>query len=90
MKNYYEFTKINEDIETINYYNSMSIKQLNKTLNNILDNIDYYLNYYAEFLNYSFKGSDYHEHYYLMKSLSEEINDIKIILNILKDSKRNE
>lgn len=87
MKNYYEFTKLNDDIESINFYNSMSIKQLKEQLNISLNNIDYYLNYYAEFLNDSFKGSDYHEHYYIMKSLSEDINSIKTILNILKGRK---
>lgn len=85
MINYYEFTKLNEDIESINFYNSISKKELTNILDTTLNNIDYYLNYYAEFLNCSFKGSDYHEHYYLMKSLSEDINNIKIILNILKN-----
>ena len=90
MINYYKFTKLNENIESINFYNSISKKELVSILDNTLNDIDYYLNYYAEFLNCSFKGSDYHEHYYLMKSLSEEINNIKLILNILKNSDENE
>lgn len=83
MNNYYKFTN---DKETIKYYNSLSNNALNDILNNSIDDIDYYLNYYAEILRAIFSGDDYDEHYYLLKSLSEELNDIKIILNILGES----
>lgn len=83
MKNYYEFDKLIDDEELINYFNSMSNKQLIDILNSEFDNIDYNLNYYAEFIKDLFNGNDYDEHYYNLKSLSEELNDIKIILNIL-------
>ena len=59
--------------------------QIWNSLNDNLNNIDYYLNYYAEILRAIFNGDDYDEHYYLLKSLTEELNDIKIILNILGD-----
>ena len=44
---------------------------------------------FVEILKAIFNGDDYDEHYYLLKSLSEELNDIKIILNMLGD-KNNE
>lgn len=81
----YNFNNLYDDSESIKYYNSMSNNELNITLNNEFDDIDYYLNYYAEFLKRTFNGTDYDEHYYTMKALSEELNDIKIILNILNE-----
>ena len=83
MKNYYDFTKLTNDKDSINYYSSLSNNILNSILDNSFNNIDYHLNYYAKTLKQIFNGSDYNEHYYLLKSLSEELNDIKIILNIL-------
>ena len=84
MKNYYEFYKLTYDKESINYFNSISNKDLLNMVNNEFDNLDYYLNYYAEFMKALFNGDDYDEHYYNLKSLSEGLNDIKIILNILQ------
>lgn len=84
MKNYYEFDKLNYDIESINYFKSIPKLYLKAILNDNLNNIDYYLNYLSKLLKDIFNGYDYDEHYYLLKSLSESINDIKIILNILK------
>ena len=81
----YNFNNLYDDSESIKYYNSMSNNELNTTLNNEFDDIDYYLNYYAEFFKGTFNGADYDEHYYTMKTLSEELNDIKIILNILNE-----
>ena len=85
MNNYYKFTKLISDKDSIKYYNSLSTSVLNDILNTSFDNIDYYLNYYAEILKTIFNGDDYDEHYYLLKSLSEELNNVKIILNILGD-----
>lgn len=90
MKNYCEFNKLYDDGESHCYYNSLSNQKLNILLNNEFDDIDYYLNYYAEFLKSIFNGTDYDEHYYTFKSLSEALNNIKIILNILKGRDKNE
>lgn len=84
MKNYFKFTKLNIVEESINFYKSLSNGDLIVMLDNRFNEMDYFLNYYAEFLKELFQGSDYDEHYYLMKSLSETLNDIKIILNIYK------
>ena len=86
MKNYYYFD-LKHDNESIKYHDSLSKSDLIERLNDEMENIDYYLNYYAKFLRKYFQGSDYDEHYYLMKSLSEGLNNIKIILNILKGKK---
>ena len=83
MKNYYKFNKLINDKDSIKYYSSLPTNVLNNILNTSFDDIDYYLNYYAEILKAIFKRDNYDEHYYLLKSLSEELNDIKIILNIL-------
>lgn len=85
MYNYYNFNNLYDDNETVSFYNSLSSKQLNQELNNLFDNIEYYVNYYAEFSQSIFNGNDYDEHFYTLKSLSENLNDIKIILNILKE-----
>lgn len=90
MNNYFEFTKLNIDEESIKFYMSLSNKDLITILNNEFNILDYYLNYYAEFLKGSLQGSDYDEHYYLVKSLSESLNDIKIILNIYKSEDNDE
>ena len=87
MKNYFKFTKLNIDEESIKFYKSLSNKDLITILNNQFNDIDYFLNYYADFFKECFQGSDYDEHYYLIKSLSESLNDIKIILNIYKSEK---
>ena len=84
MKNYYEFNKLINDGESISFYNSLSRGELIKYLNLEFDDIHYYLNYYSEFFKTFFNEKDYNEHYYLIKSLLECLNNIKIILNILK------
>ena len=88
MKNYYKFTKLLNDNESINFYNSLSNIMLNNHLDDLFNDIDNYLNYYAIFFKEIFNGQDYDEHYYDMKALLEELNDIKIILNILNERKR--
>lgn len=90
MNNYYEFTKLTEDGEPFQYFNSLS----NKILENILDDsfnyIDNTINNYANIFKTIFNGFDYNEFYYSCKFLSEELNNIKIILNILKDRSNND
>ena len=88
MKNYYKFTKLLNDNESINFYNSLSNIMLNNHLDDLFNDIDNYLNYYAIFFKEIFNGQDYDEHYYDMKALLEKLNDIKIILNILNERKR--
>ena len=82
MNNYYEFN-YNEDRESFEYFNSLS----NNTLKNILVNnfnyIEFYLKEFANIFKKLFNGNDYDEFYYSCLSLVEELNDIKIILNIL-------
>ena len=89
MNNYYEFN-YNEDRESFEYFNSLS----NNVLKNILDNnfnyIEFYLKEFANVLKKLFNGNDYDEFYYTCLSLVEELNDIKIILNILKVRDKNE
>ena len=89
MNNYYEFN-YNEDRESFEYFNSLS----NNALKNILDNnfnyIEFYLKEFANIFKNLFNGKDYDEFYYTCLSLVEELNDIKIILNILKERDRNE
>ena len=84
MNNYYEFNTIIDDTESFEYFNSLSNKCLKNILNENFNYIDYYLNYYADFFKNLFDGSDYDEFYFSCKSLSEELNNIKIILNILE------
>ena len=73
MYNYYKFTNLLEDCDSINYLDSSFIF------------IETLLNYFSSVFKNLFNGNDYDEFYYTCKSLIEELNDIKIILNILKD-----
>ena len=90
MRNYYKFTKIINDKESISYYNSLSDNLLKIILDNEFNDIDNYLDYYAFYFKNYYKGFDYDEHYYDMLVLTEQLNDIKIILNILKERDKNE
>ena len=89
MNNYYEFN-YNEDRESFEYFNSLS----NNALKNILDNnfnyIESYLEEFANVFQKIFNGNDFDEFYYICKSLNIELNDIKIILNVLKERDLNE
>ena len=89
MNNYYEFN-YDEDRESFEYFNSLS----NNVLKNILDNnfnyIEFYLKEFANVFKKVFNENDYNEFYYTCLSLIEELNDTKIILNILKERDRNE
>lgn len=82
MNNYYEFTKFDEDGFAMDIFNAMS----DERLKGILDD---YFNELAAYLAL-FKGKDYDEFYYQAKSLLEQINDIKIILNILLERSMDE
>lgn len=84
MKNYYEFENLNYEKDTVDFYKSITNIELKKHLNKNFNDIEYYLSYYAEILKSIFYGTDYDEHYYMLNALVEELNDIKIILNILK------
>lgn len=90
MNNYYEFTKINEDRDSFRYFNSLSDKTLKNILNNSFNYIDDTINNYANIFKIIFNEKDYDEFYYSCLSLCEELNDIKIILNVLEDRSNNE
>ena len=90
MNNYYEFTKLIEDGESIDIYSSASNQKLKEILNDIFNDIDYRTDEAAKAFKIFFKGRDYDEYYYSMMVLLEELNDIKIILNILKERDINE
>ena len=89
MNNYYEFN-YNEDRESFEYFNSLSTNILNTYLNHNFDYIESYLEEFANVFKKEFNGNDYDEFYYTCLSLIEELNDTKIILNILKERNRNE
>lgn len=90
MKNYYNFTNLIEDGVTIDIYSFLSEEKLKNILDNSFNDIETYLNEFATTFKSIFKGQDYDDYYYHAVSLIEELNDIKIILNILETRKRNE
>ena len=85
MYNYYKFTDFLEDCDSINYFESLSTQILINYLDSSFIFIETLLNYFSYVFKNLFNGNDYDEFYYTCKSLIEELNDIKIILNILKD-----
>lgn len=85
MNNYFKFTNFTEDIESFECFNSLSSNTLNTHLDASFSYIESYLVYFATVFKDTFKGSDYDEFYYTFKALIEELNDIKIILNIIKE-----
>ena len=85
MNNYYEFNNLSIDKESFEYFNSLSTIILNTYLNDTFNYIESYLNQFSFVFKTIFNGSDYDEFYYSCLSLIEELNNIKIILNILKD-----
>ena len=85
MYNYYKFTNFLEDCDSINYFESLSTQILINYLDSSFIFIETLLNYFSSVFKNLFNGKDYDEFYYSCKSLIEELNDIKIILNILKD-----
>ena len=85
MNNYYEFSNLSNDKDAFKYFNSLSTNILNTYLNDTFNYIESYLEQFSYVFKTIFNGQDYDEFYYSCKSLIEELNDIKIILNILKD-----
>lgn len=83
MKNY--FTTFDKNKESLKFYKNLSKKELIQILNMKFDNINDNVSYYAKLLKQIFKGSDYDEHYYNLLSIVEDVSDIKIIVDILKD-----
>ena len=89
MNNYFEFNYI-EDRESFEYFNSLSTYALKNILDNNFSYIEFYLKEFANIFKKIFNKNDYDEFYYTCLSLVEELNDIKIILNILKERDKNE
>lgn len=90
MNNYYEFSKLIEDGVSMDFFNFMSDEKLKIILDDYFNDIENYLNDFANTFKYLFNGKDYDEYYYQAKSLIEQLNDIKIILNILIERKIDE
>ena len=89
MNNYYEFN-FNEDKESFEYFNSLSNNVLKNILNKNFNYIETNLINYANVFKEIFESKDYDEFYYSCLSLVEELNDIKIIISILKERDKNE
>ena len=89
MNNYYEFN-FNEDKESFEYFNSLSNNVLKNILNENFNYIETNLINYANVFKEIFESKDYDEFYYSCLSLVEELNDIKIIISILKERDKNE
>ena len=85
MYNYYEFNKYDEDGFAMDIFNGLSTEKLKSILNDNFNEIEYFLDLFANTFKSIFSSDDYDEFYYQWKSLIEQINDIKIILNILRD-----
>ena len=90
MNNYFEFTNFVEDKDSFECFNSLSSNTLNTHLDASFIFIENYLDYFASFFKDTFNGSDYDEFYYSCKALIEELNDIKIILNIMRKRDKDE
>ena len=88
MYNYYEFNKYDEDGFAMDIFNGLSTEKLKSILNDNFNEIEYFLDLFANTFKSIFSSDDYDEFYYQCKSLIEQINDIKIILNILRDRDR--
>ena len=84
MNNHFEFN-YHEDKDSFKYFYYLSNDSLNTYLDMSFTYIEDYLNYFANIFKIIFNDSDCDEFYYTCKSLIEELNDIKIILNILKE-----
>ena len=89
MYNYYEFN-YNEDEESFKYFNSLSNYTLKNILNKNFNYIETNLLNYAIVFKKIFESKDYDEFYYSCLSLVEELNNIKIIINILRERDKNE
>lgn len=90
MNNYFEFTNFVEDKDSFECFNSLSSNTLNTHLDASFIFIENYLDYFDSFFKDAFNGTDYDEFYYSCKALIEELNDIKIILNIMRKRDKDE
>lgn len=90
MNNYYEFTKFDEDGFAMDIFNAMSDKRLKEILDNYFNEINDYLALFIDTFKFLLKEKNYDEFYYQAKYLLEQINDIKIILNILLERSTDE
>ena len=90
MINFYEFTRLFDDKDSFNYFNSLSDIKLKNSLIECFDNVENYLKYYSIVFKDIFKGTDYDEFYYSCKNLLEDLNNIKIVLNILYKRNNND
>lgn len=90
MNNYYNFNFKQKyfDRDTIKFYKSLSSKDLKVFLNESFNYIEYFLNYFSNVFKQIYKGKDDDEFYYTCQSLIEELHDVKIILNILKEREK--
>lgn len=90
MDNYYKFTKYDEDGLAMDIFFGFSSDRLKEILDDYFNETEYFLTLFAHTFKRLFKGADYDEFYYQALALIEQINDIKVILNILKDRDINE
>lgn len=90
MNNYCNFTKLIEDGVSMDILNFMSDNKLKKILDEYFNDIETYLNEFADTFKMIFKGIDYDDYYYHALALIEELNDIKIAINILIERNINE
>lgn len=90
MNNYFEFTNFVEDKDSFECFNFLSSNTLNTHLDASFIFIENYLDYFASFFKDTFNETDYDEFYYSCKALIEELNDIKIILNIMRKRDKDE
>ena len=84
MINFYEFTRLFDDKD------SFTDIKLKNSLIECFDNVENYLKYYSIVFKDIFKGTDYDEFYYSCKNLLEDLNNIKIVLNILYKRNNND
>lgn len=83
MKNYCNFTNYIENGLNPDIFNNMSNERIKTVLDENFNDIEIYLNEFANAFKLLFNGEDYDDYYYNAKSLIEELNDIKIIINVL-------
>lgn len=83
--NNYNFTNFHEDGLTIDLFHGLSRQKLNHILDSYFNELESNLNEFAMTFKRIFNKSDYDEFYYKAKSLIEDINDIKTILNIIDE-----
>lgn len=89
MKNYY-FKTYTKNKETYNFYKSLSKQELKTHLDLLFEELNDNLMYYACVMKRIFRGRDYNDFYYQLKSLTEDLDDIKTILCILERSDKND